>query len=64
MPNNPVSDGNQLHGGEVFLDSVYDGVDRLQEDGGIAPEIVHRPSSQEDAPPPRIMRRRSDMPPS
>lgn len=39
----PVSDGNQLHGEEQFLDSIADAINRLQEDGGIAPEIAHRP---------------------
>lgn len=53
-----TQDGNQVHGDEVFLDSVFDGVDRLQEDGGISPEILHRTSDQVDPPPPNIPRRR------
>jgi hypothetical protein len=39
----PLSDGNQLHGEEEYLDSVEDAINRLQEDGGVAPEIAHRP---------------------
>jgi len=45
MTANPTDDGNQLHDEEVFLDSVADAINRLQEDGGVAPEIAHRPPS-------------------
>lgn len=45
MKDSPVSDGNQLHGEEADLDSIADAINRLQEDGGIAPEIAHRPPS-------------------
>ncbi|WP_067622737.1 hypothetical protein [Alicyclobacillus acidiphilus] len=55
---NPTSDGNQAHGSEWFLDTVYDGIDRLQEDGGVAPELAHWPTELGDVPPPLIERRR------
>ncbi|EJY55010.1 hypothetical protein URH17368_2165 [Alicyclobacillus hesperidum URH17-3-68] len=54
----PVPDGNQAHGSELFLDSVFDGIDRLQQDGGVAPEIAHRPQDEVEVPPPAIARRR------
>ncbi|WAH35105.1 hypothetical protein [Alicyclobacillus dauci] len=61
MSNSPVSDGNQAHGSELFLDSVYDGIDRFQEDGGVAPELGHRPENQVEPPPPQIARRRTGL---
>jgi hypothetical protein len=46
MKGTPLSDGNQMHGEEEYLDSMQDAILRLQEDGGIAPEIAHRPPMQ------------------
>lgn len=61
MSGDPTSDGNQLHGEELYLDSIADAINRLQEDGGIAPEIIHQPTEDVDAPPPCILRRRSEQ---
>lgn len=56
--NTPVSDGNQAHGSEVYLDSVFDGIDRLQQDGGVAPEIAHERPDPSVVPPPDMTNRR------
>lgn len=59
MTGDPTEDGNQAHGSDVFLDSVFDGIDRLQEDGGVAPEMAHRPSNDLSPPRPSAKNRRT-----
>ncbi|EPZ53137.1 MULTISPECIES: hypothetical protein [Alicyclobacillus] len=61
MGNNPTSDGNQMHGEACYLDSVMDQVSSLQTDGGVSPELPHRPASQLQPPSPKIPRRRNGL---
>ena len=36
------ADTDKLHAEETVQDAVVDGIDRLQQDGGVSPEIEHR----------------------
>ncbi|MDP9729856.1 hypothetical protein ACOJUR_09735 [Alicyclobacillus tolerans] len=38
-----ASPNSALPENETYQDSVLDAIDRLQEDGGVSPEISHRP---------------------
>ncbi|MFB5190542.1 hypothetical protein [Alicyclobacillus fastidiosus] len=61
MGNDPTSDGNQMHGEARELDTVMDQVSSLQTDGGVSPELPHRPVDQVRPPAPRIVQRRSGV---
>ncbi|GMA63941.1 hypothetical protein NZD89_01135 [Alicyclobacillus fastidiosus] len=61
MGNDPTSDGNQMHGEACELDTVMDQVSSSQTDGGVSPELAHRPVHQMRPPAPRIARRRSEL---